>query len=237
MAGTPINTRPHPPAMPDGGRLPPRPTLALGGLGLFLAILGLLHLLNMDAMPRHVSGFAKLEEGWLWPVALLGLALGLGGLAGGLRLLPQHPDGRLGRRLLLAAAALVVLMVVFPTDDNQLVAGPMARTTAGWLHNLAAVAATTLQGAAMLVLVDAGRSDPAWGRVTGTSFALPAVAVVLGFAWGLGDLSPYWVAAAIVQRLLAVVMVGWLVLLAWRLRSVAGAAPGLGEAAGPRATP
>jgi hypothetical protein len=232
-AGMAFNEGLHHAPMRDAGRT--LPSLALAGLGLFLALLALLHLLNLEAMPRHVSGFVKLHEGWLWPVALFGLAAGLFGVAGGLLALPRNRDGRLGGRLLLAASVLVVLMVVFPTDDDQLTAGPMARTLSGWVHNLSAVAATTLQGAAMLVLVDTGRSNPAWGRITGTSFLVPALAVALGFAWGLGDLSPFWVAAAVVQRLLALVMVGWLALLAWRLRNLPASAA-MAEA-GPRATP
>src|SRR5438445_151040 len=75
----------------------------------------------------------------------------------------------------------------------------------------------TLATAGFIVLV-AGRQDPLWRQASGASGAWPWIASALGVAWCLGDLTPLWRVAALVQRVLGVVMVAWLLALAWRVR-------------------
>ncbi|MHB8633832.1 MAG: DUF998 domain-containing protein [Thermoplasmatota archaeon] len=156
----------------------------------------------------------------MWDAGLASLACGLVLMGRGLRrLLPFHRDARWACRLLTAAGGAVALMVLFPTDE-----GALPSSATGWIHDVAAIAAVAAQGAAMLLMVDAGRGargSPAWAAVAGRSWGWPACAVTLAFLWGFGDLTKWWPLSSVVQRLLAATMAGWLIAVAVRARSVA----------------
>jgi hypothetical protein len=191
---------------------------ALAGFAAFFAAMAALHVLNQGHWPRHMSSFVFERAGWLWTAAILSITLALGSLASVLReLAPADRDLRIGTGLLRAAGATFLVLAVFPTDPE-----PWPFTFPGYLHVLAAIASITLQAAAMLVLVDAGRRNPHLGPVTGTSFAWPATAMAVGFLWGFSD-GLDWPVSPAVQRLMAVLMVGWLALVTLRLRAFVAA--------------
>ncbi len=68
----------------------------------------------------------------------------------------------------------------------------------------------------MFILVDVGRRIPPWAAVAGRTFFWPGAALTFGNIWGLGDLTSWWPLSAIMQRVMAVLMVGWLIVLAVR---------------------
>src|SRR6185436_11759555 len=113
------------------------------------------------------------------------------------------------------AGLTMLLLDVFKTD-----ATPYHFTTAGALHDVAAVTSLTLQCAAMVLLSEAGNRDPAWQRIVGSSPVWSASATVLSIGWGFLDIlpEPGWEFGAVVQRAVAVFMVYWMLMVGWRLR-------------------
>ncbi|HUR62510.1 MAG TPA: DUF998 domain-containing protein [Candidatus Thermoplasmatota archaeon] len=207
---------------------PIRLRAALAGFLAFGAAMAALHFLNWGAQPRHMSNFVFQSGGWLWSLAILSITLGLASLASVLReLSPRDKDVRLGTALLWGAGATFLLLALFPTDPTD-----WPTTFGGYLHVLAAIASITLESSAMLVLVDAGRRDPRLGAVTGRSYAWPATIMGVGYLWGFSD-GLEWAINPLVQRLMAVLMVGWLLLVTVRLQAslASQAAPASGEAA------
>lgn len=204
--------------------------LAAGALGLFLACLTLLHLLNWAAWPRHISGFVRLYGAWLLGMGLLALAFGL--IVLGLTLPSMagpNRDARLACRLLVTGGLTTLMLILFPTDVT-----PQPTTWVGGLHNVATAATVLSTGSALFLLVDAGRRDPSWGRWTGTSFVWPGIIMALGYAWGLGDLTDFWPLASIFQRALAAAIAGWLIALALRAGSDGAAQAATAVAAAPQ---
>ncbi len=193
--------------------------LAAVALAFFLAMLTVLHILNWNALPRHVSSFVRLQGSWLWNMGLLALAAALAILGFALPgLASPHKDARLACRLLVAGSATTLILFLFPTDVT-----PQPSTWVGGLHDVAAATTILLVGSAMFLLVDAGRHDASWARVAGTSLVWPSIVMGLGYAWGLGDLTAWWPIAAVFQRALCVAMTGWLIVVAARASS--GSAP------------
>jgi hypothetical protein len=205
-------------------------TAASAGFAVFLACQVLLHARNLDAWPRHISSFVYEPWGGLWTLGLAALGLGMAGLAYALAgLLPRLPEARWVVASLLVSAVAVLVMAVFPTDVTDYPSTPV-----GYIHDFAAVVAVTSQCATMFFALLASRQDPLWLQATGENPAWPWVASALGVAWCLGDLTPWWRAAALVQRLVGVVMVGWLLALAWRVRVEAYAPEAPAPVAGPQ---
>jgi len=192
---------------------------AVGGFTVFLLALAALHVLNWDRLPQHMSAFVFARDGWLWDVGVLALTLALAAVASVLPEVSKDRDVRLCANLLWAASATILILEVFPTDP-----GLWPTTAAGYLHVLAAIASITLQATVMLVLVDAGRRDPRLAAIAGRTFAWPAVAMAIGFLWGFSD-GFGWPISTLVQRVLSVLMVGWLALLAIRLDASLAASP------------
>lgn len=189
-------------------------TAASAGFALFLACQLALHVRNLDAWPRHISSFVHQSWGGLWTVGAVGLGLGVAALASAAAsLLPRSQEARWAVASFGVVAAAVLLLAAFPTD-----ATPLPSTPAGYVHDIAAVTAVTFQCAAMFFTLLAARAEPLWRQAVGTATGWPWLASALGVAWGAGDLTPWWPVAAFVQRILAVVLVGWLLVLAWRLR-------------------
>ncbi|MEK6986367.1 MAG: DUF998 domain-containing protein [Candidatus Thermoplasmatota archaeon] len=199
--------------------------LAAGALGVFLASLAILHVLNWATWPRHISGFVRLPGAWLLGMGLLALAFGL--IVLGLTLpsfAARNRDAQLACRLLVVGGFTTLVLILFPTDVT-----PQPTTWVGGLHNIATAATVLSTGSALFLLVDAGRRDPSWGRWTGTSFVWPGIVMVLGYAWGLGDMTDFWPLAAVFQRALAAAIAGWFIALALRIGSD-GAAQATGTA-------
>jgi hypothetical protein len=184
------------------------------GLAVFLAAQLILHLANLHAWPRHMSSFVYLHWGWLWTVGLVALGTGLFAFSNGLAiLLDACPEARWATRSLAISGGAALLMAWFPTDVTD-----YPSTPSGYIHDLAAVIALDFQCATMFFAVQAGRRDLSWRPARAASAVWPWVASALAIAWGLGDMSSWWRLAALLQRVLAGVMVGWLLVLAWRVR-------------------
>lgn len=193
--------------------------IAIGGMTAFVLDMVLLHALNRADMPWHMSTFV-FQDPWLWSAGILALAAALAALASTLPQLDRDDkDVRLASRLLTVAAALLVLLVIFPTDDA---AWPYTAT--GYIHVLSAISSIALQGGVMLILVDAGRRNPHVGEVTGRSFLWPALAGAVGFLWGFSD-GLNWPISPVVQRFVALIMVGWLLSVALRAQAALGSDP------------
>jgi cytochrome c biogenesis protein CcdA len=189
-------------------------TVASAGFALFLACQLALHARNLHDWPRHISSFVYESWGSLWTLGLVAVTVALAALAyAASTLLPRTPEARWAVASLVVAAASTFLMAAFPTDVTD-----YPSTPSGYVHDFAAVAAVTFQCATMFFTVLAGRADPLWRLAAGESPAWPWVASALGVAWSLGDLTPFWRLAALVQRLLCAVMAVWLLALAWRVR-------------------
>lgn len=199
-----------------------------------LALLGLDHLLNAGQMPRHVSNFVELPYRWLWDVSLLAYAVGLFCTAFGLRAaLPRHRDAVAATHAMAMAGGVALLLYLFPTDPT-----PLPQTFSGWTHDLSAVSIVVLQGSAVLLGVDAARGNAGagWAQAFGTSWRWPTTTVALGFAWGIGDLTPYWPASAVLQRLVIASFGLYFARAAWNAkRAVAGL--GMAAAHGQTAAP
>jgi hypothetical protein len=208
--------------------------VGIGGLALFLATLATLHALEwlhlaqpavlrpnsvFLAQPRHISAYALGSYSWLWYGGVLGLGTGMIAFAVGLDgLLPRVQNGRGAMWLLAEAGALVLILDVFPTDHS-----PLPETVPGALHDLAAIGSLLLQGASMVLFSAAGGRHPAWQATVGSSPAWAAGATILAIGWGLLDIlpAPFWEMGAIAQRALAVFLVGWMLMVAFKARGLA----------------
>lgn len=199
---------------------PVRLRAALGGFLTFFVAMVALHLLNWGALPRHMSNYFFLRGGWLWTVSILAITVGLGCLATLLReLAPRDRDVRLGTALLWGAGVTFLVLAVFPTDPTD-----WPTTFGGYMHVFAAIASITLQAAAMLVLVDAGRRDPTLGAVTGRSFVWPGTTMAVGYLWGFSD-GLDWSFSPLVQRAMSILIVTWLVVVTVRLQAILAGQP------------
>lgn len=189
-------------------------TAASAGFAVFLACLAALHVRNLDAWPRHISSFVYQSWGPLWTLGIVALGIALTALAyAAAQLLPKSQEAQWAVASFVVAATAVFLMALFPTDVTD-----YPSTPSGYVHNFAAITGVTFQCAAMFLTLLAGRAEPLWRQAAGGMRGWPWLASALGLAWGLGDLTPWWPFAALVQRLLAAVMVAWLLALAWRIR-------------------
>jgi hypothetical protein len=214
--------------------------LVWGMLGMlaFLIALAALHVINVVwppsaetlkanpgawvlGQPRHISAYALGPGSQVWFVGVIALGLGMMAFAVGLvNAMPRAKHTRISCWLLAAAGLTMLFLDVFKTD-----AVPYAFSTAGALHDLAAVASLTLQCSAMVLLSESGNRDPTWQRVVGASPAWSAVAIVLSLAWGFLDaifspFEPAWKLGAAVQRAVGVFVVFWMLMVAWRARNL-----------------
>lgn len=201
--------------------------VALAGMATFLATQAALHFIFWGENPRHISSYVhlgSLSEA-LWHIGIAGLAAGLAALAFVVHLrLPRTQNSRLATLYLAVATLTVLALSIFPTDRSHLPSSPN-----GYLHDAAALTTVVSLCAAMLLMVECGRVDSRWQAVAGSSTTIPVTATILGFGWGLMDLTPFEVASEVLQRILTAYLVGWFLVVAWRLREQGlpgAAAPG-----------
>jgi hypothetical protein len=184
---------------------------------LFLAAQAVLHFAFWGDNPRHISSYVYWGP-WaeaLWNVGVFGLSGGLLALAVAVRLrLPASQNGNLAVVYLAGAAITVAALAVFPTDKTHLPSTP-----SGYLHDAAALTSVVCLCAAMLLLVECGRVDSRWQAIAGSSTTIPIVATVFSFGWAIMDVTPFEQTSEFLQRVLAAYLIGWFVLVAWRLRA------------------
>lgn len=175
----------------------------------------LLHIAYWGHNPRYLSLYVFRHYGFLWTLALMGLGIGSLALAMGLDdLLPRRRSARIGLMATASSAVFVLLMVVFPTD--RIFVSDYPTTPGGWIHDSAAVCAVLVQALAMTFLVAAGRRDPAWKRIAGSSYAWPTTYVLVTAVWMFSDAALHVSAAAPLQRVVAGIGWVWMLLLAAR---------------------
>lgn len=196
--------------------------LAAFACGGFLALLGVLHMVEWPKWPRHVSLYGISDSAMLWDGALTLLALGILCLAWSLQ--GPRVTGVTAARILLAVTALCTfLLVVFPTD-RQLNEG-VPTTTTGFLHDTMAVTGVALTVAAMYMLAGAGRLHPTWQRIAGSSFALPHLAMGLGLLWMALDRAQLGLWGGLVQRALTILSAVWLLTTSLKVAQIDWSAP------------
>lgn len=201
-------------ALPRGDRAV---HLALAGLLVFLAAQTALHFMFWGDNPRHISSYVYRGPiaATLWNVGVFGLSAGFAALAVAVRLrLPQSQNGRLAVVYLFGSAVTVAALAVFPTDVTHL-----PTTPSGYLHDAAALTTVVNLCAAMLLLVECGRVDSRWQAVAGSSTTIPIVATVFSFGWAIMDVTPFEQTSEFLQRVLAAYLIGWFVMVTWRLRN------------------
>jgi hypothetical protein len=196
--------------------------VALADMGTFVVIVVLMHVLRADLDPvdRAISEYARGHLGWLMTIAWFANGVGVLALASGLRrsLVPVA-RAKVATRLLDVAGACLLASGVFVTDVPA-GGGPSGATVSGQLHDLAGLVGYLAFLLAALILSGVFAQDPRW-----QSMAQPTS----WFARGLLGLFVARVgvvvtrlpgSAGIVQRFLWVVLLGWLLWVAWHLREI-----------------
>jgi hypothetical protein len=185
------------------------------GIVAFAACVVLLHFLRPEYDPhqRFMSEFAVGPYGFVMTVAFFALSLGAFALALGF-----HGEARLsGRRwpgpLLFGLCGADLLIVgLFPSDLQ----GTSSRTTIGIIHDWASTPPFLLILMAMPLLLRHFGEEAHWRAFRSPTFTLGSVALTVrivtllpfGFAW-----------SGMTQRLLATLILTWLLLAALRLRT------------------
>lgn len=192
----------------------PRPT-ALAMLLCAAAIVVVLHALRPDVNPAidYVSQYGNDDWSWLFGAALVFCALGLFSLGSALR---ETEDGHGGSTLMRVAAVLLGIVGVFPSDRR----GEAASVSlTGLIHGTAAIAALFALTAAVAVIslrgpvVNGVRAGSR--RLRGRAMQLVLGALVLGVV--SVALAPE--AQGLRQRVFLVVVFGWVLFIAHRVRS------------------
>jgi hypothetical protein len=193
--------------------------VALAGMGTFVVIVALMHLVRADVDPadRAISEYARGDLGWLMTVAWFANGAAVLALAAGLRRsLARVARSGAATRLLDVAGVCLLVSGVFVTDVPA-GGGPSGATVPGQLHDLAGLVGYLAFLLAALILQGAFGQDPRW-----QSMAQPTS----WFARGLLGLFVARVgvvlvrlpgSAGLVQRFLWVILLGWLFWVAWHL--------------------
>jgi len=207
--------------------------LGLAGVGGFLLLLGLLHLVEpgFSVVDDYTSDYALGDHGWLMKVAFGSAGVGVAGVALGLRAV-LRPGRRvvLAWVLLLVAAAGFVVVAIFDTDPT----GATELTGHGTVHVAAAAVLFLCLLVDCWVLRGVFARDAGWFRFAKAQ-RWWALAYTAAFIDSLFLPTP----AGIGQRVFVSVLMAWLLTLAWRLRG-AGAnesRPAAGTGARRRADP
>lgn len=138
------------------------------------------------------------------------------GLAYALRRLAPDTWGASAGSLLIAVGGLGLIFVsVFPTDRIDTPADVWSSSTIGTIHIIASIVSFLSFIAAMFVLAWTLRRDPRWQLFPVWTAFFAASSLSLFFAQGEGPL------VGLLQRLLATAISVWLILAAFRVRSIA----------------
>lgn len=198
--------------------------LGLGAVALCAALVGSLHVLapQVDPVRRTISEYALGEFGWMFDVAVVGLAVG-----SVLVLLALVGAGLLGRwsggTLALGVWAVALVLVVAFEKTNWSV-GP---SVSGYIHRYASLAAFVALPVAALAVGRRWRAHPRFGRYAAATRLLGVLSlgwlstIVLGVVLRPLTGVPWWqfVPLGLVERGLAVTEVAAVLLFgvwAWR---------------------
>lgn len=196
------------------------------GIGFFVVSVVTLHFLRPDYDPRQrfMSELAVGQYGFMMTLAFFALSLGAFALALGFQGEARLSGRRWPGPLLFGLCGADLLIVgLFPSDLQ----GAHTRTTIGIIHDWASTPPFLLILLAMPLLIRHFGNEGRWRRFRYPTFALGITALTVriatlvpfGFAW-----------TGLTQRLLAMLILGWLLFATLTLRAYAlGRLPGRGN--------
>jgi hypothetical protein len=195
--------------------------LALLAIAYFLAVVTALHLLCPTFNPtyRFLSEYARSEYGAWMTSTFFVMAAGAFALAGGL-----YCEARLSQRpwpgpwLIALCGMFLIVLGAFTTDLQE---GP--KTTIGYVHDFASTLPLSFVLAAMALFLMRFRGDRQWGRWHRPTLLLACATGCLVALAYLAQFSLRW--SGLIQRSLALPMVGWLLMLTVGLLSAAPGSP------------
>ena len=193
--------------------------LGVAGHAFLAAIALLLPLVSeYTLIGDNISELAIGRYGYLQTAAFLAAGVGALAIAVGVR---RTTNGAWGSRVGFLLAGFFglgpILAAIFPTDRIDTPADLSSMTTVGTVHVATALVSFVGGIAGMFVLTKTFKQDARWRKFWPASLALAFAALVVFFVQGEGP----WV--GLYQRMLVGTITLWLVLVAFRLRSVAKA--------------
>lgn len=164
----------------------------------------------------NISELAIGRYGYLQTAGFLAAGMGTLAIAVGIRQATSGTWGsRVGSLLVGLFGASAILVAILPTDRIDAPADVQSLTTAGTIHIVVALASFVCGIASMFVLSRTFKRDPRWRALWPVSLALAFVASVVFFLQSEGP----WV--GLYQRTFVGTITLWLILVAFRLRSIA----------------
>ena len=197
---------------------------ALAGAGLFSAIVLLLHFIRpeYDPMTRFLSEYAVTDP-VVTGVAAVALALGSMALIRALTLaLPPEHRSRAGTLLLWIYAVCFAGVGFFPADEFPTINPPSWH---GIVHAILGLISFSCFSAGSLLVSLRLRRSPSWNKTAPVLITLGALNVALFFIF-YGGLEHI---IGLIERIYAACIIGWIVMVAWKLMidaAAAGAAQG-----------
>lgn len=168
-----------------------------------------------DNMSELVLG----RFGWVQTASFVVAGLGTLGLAYALRQTINHSRGALIAILLIAVNGVgLIFVALFPTDRIDSPADVWSQSTTGMIHISVSIISFISIIVAMFVLTWKFAKDARWRSLTVWSGLFSSAALPLFLGQGEGP----WV--GLLQRLLVAAISGWLIMTAFRVRSIAAEA-------------
>jgi len=201
---------------------------ALGGAGLFSAIVLLLHFFRpeYDPVTRFISEYAVTDP-VVACVAAVSLALGSMALIRALTLaLPREHRSRAGMLLLWIYAVCFTGVGFFPADEFPTINPPSWH---GIVHAILGLISFSCFSAGSLLVSLRLRRSPSWNKTAPLLITLAALNVAFFFIF-YGGLEHI---IGLIERIYVVFIIGWIVLVARKLMSDATATAAGGAAAPP----
>jgi hypothetical protein len=199
-------------------RLSQLAALAIVGQVLLFASAWLLPLISeYSLIGDNISELVLGRFGFVQTAAFVIAGIGTLGLAFAIRRLTQGSWGSLVGSLLIAIyGAGAILVAIFPTDRVDSPADVWSQSTTGTIHIIVALFSFVCAIAGMFILTHGTfRRAARWRSVSRWLVLFPSGALALLFAQSEGP----WV--GLMQRLLVGVISAWLILVAFRVRSLA----------------
>ena len=163
----------------------------------------------------NISELVLGRYGFMQTSAFLLAGLGTVGLAFSIRSLTAGAGGSsIGSLLIGIYGAGALLVALFPTDRIDTQADVWAQSTIGTIHVITALVSFLCAVIGMFVLTRTFSRHPQWRSLTPWSVLFPTVALALILVQQQGPL------VGLLQRLLVGVISAWLILAAFRVRSI-----------------
>ena len=167
----------------------------------------------------NISELALGRYGFIQTGAFLIAGLGTLGLAFAIRQLTKGSWGSLIGSLLVGLYGLgAILAAIFPTDRIDTTADAWTQSTTGQIHTFVALISFLGMIIGMFILTRTFALLPAWRPLTRVLVFVQAGALALFIVQGEGPL------VGLLQRLFVAVISGWIILVALRVRKIAGSA-------------